>query len=131
MKRLKATGPRPASAAALALALALALTLSLGAPGRAAAQPSGNTAKLKSEVKRWLKEHLVRPDTYQEGEWGQVVTHDQAGRSFSLRHVYRYQDRAGVEHTEDRIFAFDLMGRISGIESITPGSTPRWHNHRP
>jgi hypothetical protein len=112
-------------------ALALALALSLGAPGPAPAQQGGNMAKLKSEVRKWLKQRLPRPDTYQEGEWGKVVTHDQGGRSFSLRHVYRYQDRAGVEHTEDRIFAFDLMGRVSGIESLPPGVTPRWHNHRP
>lgn len=125
MKRLKATG------LCLALNLALSLALTLAVPGPAAAQQGGNIAKLKSEVQRWLKQHLVRPETYQSGEWGKVVTHDQGGRSYSLRHVYRYQDRAGVEHTEDRIFAFDLMGRISGFESLPSGSTPRWHNHRP
>jgi hypothetical protein len=113
------------------MALGLLLFMALGAVAPAASQGGADQGKLKAEVKRWLKEHLVRPESYKGEDWGQVVSHEGGGRSYSIRHVYQYEDRSGQVHTEDRIFAFDVMGRISGVESTAPGGTPRWHNHRP
>jgi hypothetical protein len=109
--------------------LGTAILLLLASPS--IAQQGGDPGKLKASATNWLKEHLEKPETYRSQEWGKVVTHSQGGRSYSIRHVYQFQDRSGEVQTVDRIFAFDLMGNVMGVENVPAGANPIWHNKRP
>ncbi len=64
------------------------------------------------QVKDYLKKNLKDPNSYESIEWGSVVK--QGDGSFRVRHKYRAKNSFGGYVIENKEFALDKNGNVTG-----------------
>jgi hypothetical protein len=62
------------------------------------------------QVKRYLKNNLKDPDSYQSIEWGPVSKKD---GGYMVRHKYRAKNSFGGYDVQDQIFMLDSEGNVT------------------
>ena len=67
-----------------------------------------------SQVKRYLKNNLKDPDSYEGIEWSDVVETD---NGYTVRHKYRAKNSLGGYVVENQIFYLDLQGNVKSVSS--------------
>lgn len=67
-----------------------------------------------SQVKRYLKNNLKDPNSYESIEWSNVVETD---NGYTVRHKYRAKNSMGGYVIENQIFYLDFQGNVTSVSS--------------
>ena len=67
-----------------------------------------------SQVKRYLKNNLKDPNSYESIEWSNVVETD---NGYTVRHKYRAKNSMGGYVVENQIFYLDFQGNVTSVSS--------------